>query len=351
MTTTSTEATDIPTVLYICVSNAGKSQMAEALTRQIAGDSVRAHSAGTHPKSSVNQESAAAVAESGADMSNATPAPIDPELLRTADRVIVLGSDAQVPSAPGMTAEIERWAISEPTSDGIHGAARMRIIRDEITAKVVDLVMELTGQPAAHASRYQQVIADLTARFEGVFTDSEVRAATRQAHAALAPTSKIPTFLPILVERFATKVLASRAHTSGRSASPHPRILFVCVHNAGRSQIAAALAHHLSGGRVNAQSAGSRPVGKVNEVALEVLAERGVPIPDAYPKPLIDSVLQAADVVITMGCGDECPVVPGKRYEDWPVADPLGADLNGVREITDDIQIRVTKLLGELLNR
>ena len=347
--TTSTDSP--PTVLFVCVGNAGKSQMAEALTRQIAGDSVDAHSAGTRPKPAVNPESAASLAEVGADMPRAIPKPVDPDLLRMADRVIVIGTEAQLDPVPGMKTEIERWTIDEPSDRGIDGADRMRLIRDQISARVVDLVMELTGQPAEHVPRYQRLIADLTARYEGVFTESEVRAATRQAHAALAPNNKIPTFLPVLVERFAADLLTSKAHTSGRSAIPHPKILFICVHNAGRSQIAAALARHLSAGRVNVQSAGSKPVGGVNPLALRVLAERGVPAPDAFPKPLTDDVLQAADVVITMGCGDECPVVPGKRFEDWPVADPFGADLDTVRAITDDLQVRVTRLLVELLNR
>ena len=337
-------------VLYVCVSNAGKSQMAEAITRQIAGTAVDARSAGTAPKTSVNELSASVVAESGADMSHAHPKGIDPELLRSAERVVLLGNEADVAPIDGMRARIERWPVVEPSDDGIDGIDRMRMIRDDIAERVIALVMELTEQPSGQAQRYRQVIADLTERFEGVFTGADVLAAVRQAHAALVVNSRIRTYLPILVERFAVDLLEAKAIAAGRRHTHLPRLLFICVHNAGRSQIAAALAKHLSGGRVNVQSAGSRPTGSVNPVALQVLAERGVPAPDAFPKPLTDDVLRAADVVVTMGCGDECLVVPGRRYEDWAVADPDGADLQTVRQIADDIQIRVTQLLSDVLD-
>ena len=129
-----------------------------------------------------------------------------------------------------------------------------------------------------------------------------------------------------------------------------PEILFVCVQNAGRSQIAAALAQHLSGGRVHVRSAGSRPSGEVNPLAIEVLKERGIDLTEAFPKPLTDDVVRAADAIVTMGCGDACPIFPGKRYLDWVVADPAGQDITVVREIRDDIETRVTALLAELLD-
>ena len=125
---------------------------------------------------------------------------------------------------------------------------------------------------------------------------------------------------------------------------------FVCVHNAGRSQLAAALAEHLSDRRVHVRSAGSAPVDELNPDVVQVLAERGVTLGTAYPKPLSDSAVRAADVIITMGCGDTCPIFPGKRYEDWDVADPAGQPLAVVREIRDDIQARVTTLLRDILH-
>jgi len=127
-----------------------------------------------------------------------------------------------------------------------------------------------------------------------------------------------------------------------------PEVLFVCVHNAGRSQIAALLTHHLSGGKVHVRSAGSTPANEINPRAIEAMAELGLDLSQEFPKPLTDNVVQAADVVITMGCGDACPVFPGKRYLDWVVDDPAGQPIEVVRRIRDEIQGRVEGLLAEL---
>jgi protein-tyrosine-phosphatase len=133
-----------PSVLFVCVKNGGKSQMAAALMRQTAGDSVEVHSAGTHPGAAINAESAAAVAEVGADMSDQTPRPIDPAILTRVDRVIVIGSEATVDPIPGMRGTIETWETVEPSDNGIEGPERMRVIRDDIAARVTILAIELT---------------------------------------------------------------------------------------------------------------------------------------------------------------------------------------------------------------
>ena len=127
-----------------------------------------------------------------------------------------------------------------------------------------------------------------------------------------------------------------------------PEVLFVCVHNAGRSQMAAALLDHLAGGRVHVRSAGSDPAEQINPRVATAMAEMGLDIGKEFPKPLTDDVVRAADVVITMGCGDACPIHPGKRYEDWELDDPADADLEGVRRIRDDIAARVRRLLADL---
>jgi arsenate reductase (thioredoxin) len=127
-----------------------------------------------------------------------------------------------------------------------------------------------------------------------------------------------------------------------------PEVLFVCTHNAGRSQMAAALTHHLSGGRVHVRSAGSDPAERVNPAAVVVMGELGLDLSREFPKPLTDEAVRAADVVITMGCGDACPLYPGKRYEDWPVEDPAGQPVEIVRAIRDRIRARVERLLAEL---
>jgi len=128
-----------------------------------------------------------------------------------------------------------------------------------------------------------------------------------------------------------------------------PQVLFVCVHNAGRSQMASALLDRRSGGRIDVRSAGSAPADELNPVVVAVMAELGLDLSREFPKPLTDSAVQAADVVVTMGCGDACPIFPGKRYEDWTLDDPAGQDVETVRRIRDEIDGRVQRLTGELL--
>jgi arsenate reductase (thioredoxin) len=127
-----------------------------------------------------------------------------------------------------------------------------------------------------------------------------------------------------------------------------PTVLFVCVHNAGRSQMAAGYLHHLAGGRIDVLSAGSQPTDRVNPVAVAAMAEEGIDIAAEAPKLLTDSAVQEADVVVTMGCGDECPFFPGKRYEDWVLDDPAGQGIDTVRPIRDEIRRRVEALVAEL---
>jgi arsenate reductase len=197
---------------------------------------------------------------------------------------------------------------------------------------------------------YDELVNDLTYSYEGVFSPETVSAAVAEARRLLEPRATVRTFLPVLVARQAREQLMSAAQAEGRIAKQVPELLFVCVHNAGRSQMAAALAEHLSARRVHVRSAGSNPASRVNPVVVEALRERGIPLTTPYPKPLSDSVLRAADAIITMGCGDACPIYPGKRYEDWDVADPAGQSLEVVRDIRDDIQARVTVLLRDILD-
>lgn len=194
------------------------------------------------------------------------------------------------------------------------------------------------------------IVDDLAYAYDGVFGREEVVAAVEQAWELLSARSTVATFLPVLVTRQAREQLTAAAQAEGRIAKTVPEILFVCVQNAGRSQMAAALAEQLSAGRVHVRSAGSDPGGEIHPHIVEVLGERGVGLATAYPKPLSDSVVRAADVIVTMGCGDTCPYYPGKRYEEWNVADPAGASVSTIRDIRDDLQNRVTTLLRELLD-
>jgi protein-tyrosine-phosphatase len=169
--------------------------------------------------------------------------------------------------------------------------------------------------------------------------DSELR---------LTAGARVTSFIPILAGRLAREQLKATARTQRSTTTPMPDVLFVCIHNAGRSQMAAGLTHVLSGGRVNVRSAGSEPADRINPAVVEAMADLGIDISQEFPKPLTDEAVEAADVVITMGCGDACPVYPGKRYLDWELEDPAGKPVETVRRIRDEIRRRVERLLTEL---
>ena len=176
----------------------------------------------------------------------------------------------------------------------------------------------------------------------------------RESYAALARRGGEGGPLVAITERFAHQRLDDVAQaTRSAGARPRPHVLFVCVANAGRSQLAAALMSHHAGGDVVVRSAGSAPAGAVQPDVLALLADLAKVVDgdldDAYPKPLTDDAVRAADVIVTMGCGDVCPVLPGKRYEDWVVGDPALASPDGVRAIRDELDARVRALLAELL--
>ena len=200
----------------------------------------------------------------------------------------------------------------------------------------------------AHDS-HDAVVERIDYDYDGVFDTAEVVRAVEHAHRDLAERATVHTYLTVLVERLARERLVAAAQADGRIAKQVPELLFMCVHNAGRSQLAAAIADHLAGGRVHVRTAGSKPSGEINPDVVTVLRERGISIDHAFPKPLVDDVVHAADVIVTMGCGDECPYFPGKQYEDWQIPDPaLATSLDEVREIRDRIQAEVTTLLRSL---
>jgi arsenate reductase (thioredoxin) len=188
----------------------------------------------------------------------------------------------------------------------------------------------------------------LATRFTGVFSPESVTATVRESYDLLAANAAIHQHLPNRAVHFAADRLAAAAKVHGAVAHPRPEVLFVCVHNAGRSQMAAALLEHRSGGAVKVRSAGSAPAGSLDPTVLQAVAELGLNLTGAYPKPLTDEVVRSADAVVTMGCGDACPVYPGKRYLDWELPDPEGRDLDAVRAIRDEIDACVTALLAEL---
>lgn len=194
-----------------------------------------------------------------------------------------------------------------------------------------------------------KIAQELCAEFPGVFSSQTVERFVFQSFRDLARTSTIHTYLSVLTRKFARERLRALGQLEGAFMKDVPEVLFVCVHNAGRSQAAMALLDHHAKGRVHVRSAGSAPGEKVNEAVVAVLAEGGIDIATQYPKPLTDEVVRAADVVVTMGCGDACPIYPGKRYLDWQLDDPAGQSVDAVRPIIEEIDGRVQGLLAELL--
>jgi arsenate reductase (thioredoxin) len=161
--------------------------------------------------------------------------------------------------------------------------------------------------------------------------------------------ARVVDFIPLFVHRFARERLRALAQAQGVLVKDTPEVLFVCVHNAGRSQMAAALLDHHAKGRVHVRSAGSDPTDKINPAVAAAMDEWGIDLSREFPKPLTDEFVKAADVVITMGCGDACPIYPGKRYEDWELDDPAGQPVEVVRRIRNRIDDRVQQLLAELM--
>jgi arsenate reductase len=187
----------------------------------------------------------------------------------------------------------------------------------------------------------------LRSEFEGIFSSETVERYMAESLEALGG-ARLKEFVPLFVHRFARERLRALGQVEGMITKQVPEVLFICVQNAGRSQIAASLLDHYADGRVHVRSAGSEPADQINPDVVTAMSEVGIDIGKEFPKPMTDEVVQAADAVITMGCGDACPIYPGKRYEDWVVDDPAEADLEGVRRIRDDIAARVRMLLAQI---
>jgi protein-tyrosine-phosphatase len=222
-----------------------------------------------------------------------------------------------------------------PRQDYIDGDQSPR----EAVMNVLDPVTQHHVRLAAEA---------LTGEFAGIFSQETIERYIAESLDLLGDT-RINVFVPVLAHRFARERLKALGQAEGTIVKEHPEVLFVCVQNAGRSQMAAGLMNLRGAGKVHVRSAGSDPAEKINPAVVEAMAELGVDLNEEFPKPLTDEVVRAADAVITMGCGDACPIYPGKRYLDWELADPADQDLETVRAIRDDIDSRVQVLLAELV--
>jgi arsenate reductase (thioredoxin) len=195
---------------------------------------------------------------------------------------------------------------------------------------------------------FATTIASLAEEFRGIFSLETIERFVDESIDRMTG-ARVVDFIPLFVHRFARERLLALAQAQGAIVKDRPEVLFVCVHNAGRSQMAAALLDHHAKGRLHVRSAGSDPADQLNPAVVAAMAEWGIDLSREFPKPLTDEVVQAADAVITMGCGDACPIYPGKRYLDWDLEDPAGKPVEQVRAIRDEIDRRVQVLLAELV--
>lgn len=212
---------------------------------------------------------------------------------------------------------------------------------NEVDATEPDLGLEQKMALRNAATRLQK-------QFDGVFNTETIERFLYSSYNDFASRSTVLTWLPLIAEKFARQRLAALAKVEGKSDDSRPTVLFLCVHNAGRSQMAMGWFQAMAGDRAVAWSGGSEPSSQVNPAAIEAMAEVGIDITNEFPKPWTDEIVRAADAVITMGCGDACPIFPGKRYEDWVLEDPQGLDVASVRPIRDEIKGRVEELLTSL---
>ena len=204
-----------------------------------------------------------------------------------------------------------------------------------------DLSIDQRHTQTTAATRLQTDFADM-------FSVGTIERFLHSSYDQFAGRATIPNFLALLAERWARQRLTALARVEGKITDTAPTVLFLCTHNAGRSQMALGYFTHLAGDQAVAWSGGSEPGNEINTAAVQVMAEVGIDITREFPKPWTEEIVKASDVVVTMGCGDACPFFPGKRYENWELPDPAGQGIDAVRPIRDDIEQRVRRLLAEL---
>ena len=230
----------------------------------------------------------------------------------------------------------------------VPGADRSSSTPARPSARQGGLVMPDRQLDPTSRATFARSIESLHEEFRGIYSLETIERFVHEAIDRLAG-ARVVDFIPLFVHRFSRQRLRALAQAEGAIIKDVPEVLFVCVHNAGRSQMAAALLDHHAKGKVHVRSAGSAPADRINPAVAAAMDEWGIDLSREFPKPLTDEFVQAADVVVTMGCGDACPIYPGKRYEDWELQDPAGQPVEVVRRIRDDIDGRVQQLLGELV--
>jgi protein-tyrosine-phosphatase len=201
---------------------------------------------------------------------------------------------------------------------------------------------------AEQRTQLNHVVKHLHDQYKGIFSLESIEPFVFDSYDEIAKRATVTRWLTVTAEKFARQRLDALAHMRDQTMKQVPAVLFLCVHNAGRSQMALGWFNHLAADRAIAWSGGSEPASEINDDVVKAMDEVGIDISKEFPKPWTDEFLEAADVVVTMGCGDACPLVPGKRYEDWDFADPADQTFEVVRSIRDDIEARVRDLLRRL---
>jgi protein-tyrosine-phosphatase len=213
---------------------------------------------------------------------------------------------------------------------------------------VTDRIIMTSELPLEQRLALRQAAERLRDEFAGRLNTETIERFLTDSFDQVSAGARLPNWLPLLAERFARDRLRALVRLEAGAEVTTPAVLFLCVHNAGRSQMAAGWMRHLAGGRVDVFSGGSEPAEDLNRGAVEAMAEVGIDISAELPQPWADEVIRAADVVVTMGCGDACPLYPGKRYVDWELDDPAGKATDEIRPIRDEIERRVRALMSDL---
>jgi arsenate reductase (thioredoxin) len=335
------------TVVFADRHSAITSQMAAGFFNALAPEGLRAVSAGVRPAARVHALAVEAMAEAGIDLAAVRPQRLTRELAAGAGLLVTL---AGVGDLPTVEVPCQDWPVPDPDRATIE---QVRQVRDELRERVITLLVELDDPApeldlgAGERAAVHRALARLRGPYTRLLGAERVERIVREELLRLRGLHA-RRFLELLVERHARERLRALAQAEGRLAKAVPEVLFVCVHNAGRSQLAAALTEQAGAGRVHAWSAGSRPAAGVQPEVATALAEVGVDPSACAPKPWTTELVRAADVVITMGCGDACPYVPGVRYLDWDVPDPAGRSLAEVRALREQLRGRVEELLDQL---
>ena len=344
-----------PRVLFVCTANSARSQLAAAIWNQLS--TIPATSAGTHPGPRIHPRAIAVAERHGLRIERNRPEPLD-EVLHDDDLIVAVCDNAheELGTHPSAAALVD----SRPSANRYQRRLRARLHRHQPSRPPPRRPLRTSRESIVTTPTWSTLSIDtalalrtaasrLAEEFTGTFGTETIERFLHSSYDQLAQQAAVTKFLPLMAERFARQRLRAVAKVEGLHRDGKPTVLFLCTHNAGRSQMALGFFEALTGDHAVAWSGGSEPGHEVNPAAIAAMAERGIDISSEFPKPWTDETVRAADVVITMGCGDACPIFPGKRYESWDdLDDPAGLDTPAVRPIRDDIERRVRQLIDEL---